>query len=95
MDNIIAWRAALNTNLTGVFAFHGPPTQPQTTDLGLVGLDRSASGVRSGRTIAFVIVCRPGPGRLVAAEAHVALELHGRDGAFTRAHHVDDEEPLG
>jgi hypothetical protein len=38
---------------------------------------------------------QPGPRGLVAAEAHLALELHGRDAALARGHQVDRQEPPG
>ena len=67
--------------------------RPRAADVGLVGLDPRAQRrpLRPDHRLADLV--QPGPGGLVAAEAHLALELHRRDPALARGHQVDRQEP--
>src|SRR5512146_209426 len=63
-------------------------------DIGLVGLDLGGERRAPGADHRAADLVQPGPGSLVAAEAHLALQLQGRDPALARAHQVDRKEPL-
>ena len=67
----------------------------RAADVGLVGLDPRGQrrALRPHHRLADLV--QPGPGGLVAAEAHLPLEFHGRDPALARGHQVDGEKPLG
>ena len=68
--------------------------RPRAADVGLVGLDPRGQRrpLRADHGAADLV--QPAPGGLVAAEAHLALELHRRDAALARGHQVDRQEPL-
>src|SRR3954454_24636733 len=63
------------------------------TDVGLVGLDpaRERRPVAADHGLAELV--QPAPGGLVAAEAHLPLQLGGGDAALARGHQVDGQEP--
>ena len=67
----------------------------RAADVGLVGLDPRGQrrALRPHHRLADLV--QPGPGGLVAAEAHLPLEFHGRDPALARGHRVQWPEPLG
>jgi hypothetical protein len=68
---------------------------PRAADVALVGLDAAGQGlaVRADHRLAELV--QPGPGGLVAAEAHLPLQLGGGDPALAGGHQVDGEEPAG
>ena len=68
--------------------------RPRAADIGLVGLDPRGQRrpLRADHGAADLV--QPAPGGLVAAEAHLALQLHRRDAALARGHQVDRQEPL-
>jgi hypothetical protein len=65
---------------------------PCAADRGLVGLHPLSQELAVGRTIARQI-WQPGPGGLVVAEAHLPLQLHGRDAALARRRQPDRQKP--
>ena len=67
--------------------------RPLATQQRLVGLDprRERRPARGDHGLADLV--QPAPGGLIAAEAHLALQLHGGDPAFARGHQPDGEKP--
>src|SRR5512132_1290635 len=66
---------------------------PGTADIGLVGLDPRRQRRPLGSHHRLSDLVQPAPGGLIAAEAHLPLELHRRDPALARGHEIDRQEP--
>ena len=62
-------------------------------DQGLVGLDPVAERLAARHDHGTTDLVQPRPSRPIAAEAHLPLELHGRDPALARGHQIDGEKP--
>src|SRR5262249_11074215 len=63
-------------------------------DISLVGLDPSAQGLAAGPDHRPADLVQPGPGRLIAAETHLPLQLQGRDATLAGGDEVNREKPL-
>ena len=69
------------------------PAGLRAADQGLVGLDPVGERLAVRPDHRAPDLVQPGPGGLVAAEAHLPLELHGRDPALARGDQIDREKP--
>jgi hypothetical protein len=67
----------------------------RAADMGLVSLDPLRQRLAVGSNHRPADLVQPSPGRLVAAEAHLPLQLGGGDPTLARGHQVDGEKPLG
>ena len=68
---------------------------PGTADVGLVRLEARAQRLSLRPHHRLRDLVQPGPGGLVAAEAHLALELHRRDPALARGDQEDRQKTPG
>jgi hypothetical protein len=69
------------------------PARPIAADVGHVDLDVSRESEEGVVRQGGAYLVQQHPGRLVAAQARIALELEGRDPLLVAGHEEDREEP--